>query len=368
MEYARNYVRSWRVSFHLLMIARFHSANDTSSANSTQRKERHIFRSLQTSTAVALVIAALVACSVFGQEVEPPQPQRIVAATVRDVPIYADEVTRELRRVLGDREADANALKFLQAKTLQQLIDRQLILSWLEEKRQAATDQEVQLAQTQLEKRLAIREITLDVYLQRLGMHADDLPKALRWQLSWQRFLDRYMSDDNLRNYFRDHHLEFDGTQVRVAHILLKADGNDASELSEALVRAKDIQRAIHEKEITFAEAARRHSQAPSGKEGGDIGFISRREPMPEPFSRQAFELKLNELSEPVISQFGVHLIFCLEIKPGAKAWTDVRSALERGVTEYLFGWAADRKRATAPVTFTGAIPHFRPGTEIVDD
>ncbi len=306
--------------------------------------------------------------SVAGQEPDAPNiaVPRVVAATVDGVPVHVDEVERELRRVLKGRQADTGALTFLKAKTLQQLIDRQLILAWLAEKRQAATDQDVQLAQTQLEKRLAAREITLAEYGERLGMHEGDLPRALRWQLSWQRFLDRYLSDVNLQNYFKRNHARFDGTQVRVAHLLLKADGNDPAALSDALVRAKDIQTAINANDISFHAAARMYSQAPSGKHGGDIGFISRREPMPEPFSSQAFALKQGELSDPVISHVGVHLIFCLEIKPGKKQWTDVRAALERGVTEYLFTWAADRKRAEIPVTFTGKMPYFQQGTETV--
>ena len=108
---------------------------------------------------------------------------RVVAATVKDVPVYADEVQRELRRVLTGRQADASALRFLQAKTLQQLIDRQLILVWLAEKRQAATDQDVRLAQTQLEKRLATREMTLTAYARRF-----------RRIWSWERFWSRCSS------------------------------------------------------------------------------------------------------------------------------------------------------------------------------
>lgn len=323
-----------------------------------------------------IIVASLTACSfsalittpVSAQDADPPQtpPPRAIAANVAGVPIYVDDVERELRRVLDGRQTDDNAWKFLQAKTLQQLIDRQLILAWLAEKKQAATDQDVQLAQTQLEQRLATREITLAAYVERLGMPAEDLPRALRWQLSWQRFLDRYLSAENLQNYFQDHHAEFDGTQVRVAHLLLRADGNDPIALSDALVRAKDLQQDIKDNKITFADAAKQHSQAPSSKDGGDIGFISRREPMPESFSSQAFALKQGEISDPVISQFGVHLIFCLEIRPGQKQWTDVRPALERGVTEYLFSWAADRKRAEITVKFTGEMPHFQPGTETV--
>ncbi len=330
------------------------------------RRRRHGPRSAFLLAGCGLIVGVMSALSAQENGPEVQTAPRLVAAEVNDIPIFVDEVGRELRRVLGNRQTDQTALRFLQAKTLQQLIDRQLILAWLAEKGQVATDQDIELAQSRLEKRLSARGMTIAAYLERLEMQPGDLARALRWQLSWQRFLDRYLSEKNLQSYFLDHRIEFDGTQVRVAHLLLKADGNDPAALSDALVRAKDIHQSIRAGMTTFAEAARQHSQAPSGKDGGDIGFISRREPMPEPFSREAFALQKGAMSEPVISQFGVHLIYCLEIKPGAKQWTDVRPALERGVTEYLFTWAADRRRNKVPVTFTGELPHFQPGTETV--
>ena len=110
------------------------------------------------------------------------------------------------------------------------------------------------------------------------------------------------------------------------------------------------------------------NSAAPTGAKGGDIGLISRREPMPESFSKAAFALAEGEISGPVVTPFGVHLVRCLKIEPGQKRWQDVRKELSDAITLYLFTWAAERQRANARVKFTGAIAHFQPGTEQLAD
>ena len=73
---------------------------------------------------------------------------------------------------------------------------------------------------------------------------------------------------------------------------------------------------------------------------------------MPEDFSQAAFALKTGEISEPIVTSFGVHLITVLEEKPGTKTWRDVESELRPAVTLYLFRWIADKERPTAKIEY----------------
>jgi peptidyl-prolyl cis-trans isomerase C len=57
-----------------------------------------------------------------------------------------------------------------------------------------------------------------------------------------------------------------------------------------------------------FAEAARAHSQCPSGKSGGDLGEFSRGQMVPE-FDAVVFSDDLGKVHGPVKTQFGYHLI-----------------------------------------------------------
>ena len=57
-----------------------------------------------------------------------------------------------------------------------------------------------------------------------------------------------------------------------------------------------------------FADAARKHSQCPSGKKGGDLGEFSRGQMVPE-FDRVVFTEEVGKVHGPVKTQFGFHLV-----------------------------------------------------------
>ena len=85
--------------------------------------------------------------------------------------------------------------------------------------------------------------------------------------------------------------------EVRASHILVKTR-------QEAVQLKKDIEKGT----ITFEDAARQYSLCPSGQKGGDLGFFNRRQ-MVQQFSDAAFDLKIGEISDPVGTQFGWHII-----------------------------------------------------------
>ena len=85
-------------------------------------------------------------------------------------------------------------------------------------------------------------------------------------------------------------------TEVRASHILVATEA-EANSLREEIVNGKN-----------FADAAAEFSKCPSGAAGGDLGFFGRGM-MVKPFEDAAFELEVGELSRPVQTQFGWHLI-----------------------------------------------------------
>ena len=84
--------------------------------------------------------------------------------------------------------------------------------------------------------------------------------------------------------------------QVRASHILVSSE-REANRILEELRKGKD-----------FGEMARRNSSCPSGKSGGDLGFFGKGQMVKE-FEDAAFSLKEGELSKPVKTDFGFHII-----------------------------------------------------------
>lgn len=70
---------------------------------------------------------------------------------------------------------------------------------------------------------------------------------------------------------------------------------------------AEDILKKLEEGE-SFAEMAQKFSKCPSGKTGGDLGEFSKGRMVPS-FEEAAFSLDVDQVSGPVQTQFGYHLI-----------------------------------------------------------
>ena len=98
--------------------------------------------------------------------------------------------------------------------------------------------------------------------------------------------------------------------QTRARHILIKT--NEIVSESDARRRLADLRERIVRGGANFAELARLHSEDGSAVRGGDLEWIYPGDTVPE-FERALNELRPGQLSEPVKSQFGWHLIEVLE-------------------------------------------------------
>lgn len=86
-------------------------------------------------------------------------------------------------------------------------------------------------------------------------------------------------------------------SKVRASHILVDNEEH-----------AKQIKLKIDRDEESFEDLAKEHSECPSRSKGGDLGFFGRGK-MAKPFERKAFELDEGEISDPVETEFGWHII-----------------------------------------------------------
>ena len=85
-------------------------------------------------------------------------------------------------------------------------------------------------------------------------------------------------------------------TTVRASHLLVETE-EEAKKLKQEIEQGK-----------SFADAAREVSLCPSGQEGGDLGYFGKGMMVKE-FEDAAFSMKVGEISDPIKTQFGWHLI-----------------------------------------------------------
>jgi peptidyl-prolyl cis-trans isomerase SurA len=132
--------------------------------------------------------------------------------------------------------------------------------------------------------------------------------------------------------------------QSRVRHILLRP----SEQLTEAAARARmaDFKRQIVGGQRRFEDIAREHSMDGSAPSGGDLGWASPGQFVPE-FEAGMNPLSIGGVSDPVISRFGVHLIQVLERRnvalDGKQLRDQARAALrERKFDEAYAEWVRE--------------------------
>ncbi len=107
------------------------------------------------------------------------------------------------------------------------------------------------------------------------------------------------VSDEEAKKFYDENPDQFNvGETVNASHILV-----DSEE------KASEIHAEIEEGKISFSDAARKYSSCPSKENGGELGSFGRGQMVKE-FEDAAFGMTAGELSAPVKTQFGYHLIY----------------------------------------------------------
>jgi parvulin-like peptidyl-prolyl isomerase len=146
------------------------------------------------------------------------------------------------------------------------------------------------------------------------------------------------LTDEFLESHFHQNKRQLDGTELRVAHLLLKfSKGMTSDQLDALSEKARSIADQIAKTSLTWDAAVAKHSQSPARNSGGTIGWIQIDGPMPRSFTQAAFELSLGQISEPVSTRFGIHLIKCVEVKEGKLGWRDIIDEVKKSASRAYF-------------------------------
>ncbi len=177
-------------------------------------------------------------------------------------------------------------------------------------------------------------------FLEIYGYSLDEIKNNIKTNLNIKKLLEPNIKieENEIKSYFDENKESFDTKeQVKASHILVDSE-DKAKEVKEKLLNGED-----------FSELAKNYSiDTANNQQGGELGFFARGEMVPE-FENAAFSLKVGEISEPVKTEFGYHIIK-VEDKEQAKEATyeeskeDIRNILfDEKLSAYFSTWIQDK-------------------------
>lgn len=226
--------------------------------------------------------------------------------------VNGENITKdELYDILVDANGEAALDNLITERLVQQEADAASI---------SITDQDV-TDEIEIIKMDFANEEEFNSVLAQNGLTLDDLRKQMRVSAMVRKVLESKteVTDEEVQTYFDENKAKLGETpeQVRASHILV-ATKEEADAILAELKAGAD-----------FAETAKAKSTDGSAANGGDLGFFSK-EDMVEPFSKAAFALEVDAISEVVQSEFGYHIIKKTDHKAASTANLDEKKELIR--------------------------------------
>ena len=238
-----------------------------------------------------------------------------------------------------------------EVQLIERLIDRQLIRDFLRRQKIQPPVDEVQAQIQHAKLVLQKRGEDPEVFLSNIGYTTDRLQSELGLPLSWQIYVRKVVTAPHIRECFDEHRAEFDGTELRACQIFLalRPDASPSDVVSRTN-QMHEIRDQIQAGTISFVDAVQKFSESPSKERGGDVGQFHYRGKLPPTVSRAAFAMELHQISDPILSAKGIHLIQLTERIPGDLSLEDARSQILERLSDELWTKIVEQERQTAKI------------------
>ncbi len=279
--------------------------------------------------AVMIMLAMMILSSLTGNQAEAEEPEgelidRVIAV-VEGRAILQSELELEYKRYMmqeGREDLSRQEKKEVRGRILDILVNDLLMAVHAENRGieidETALDDQVEEA-IQNSMREMGGEEQFERSLEREGLTLSGLRKMWREKLRARKLVEKLwaaevmgearVSEAEVKEYYRNHAEELPTrpASVKLAQILLEPAASRDKE-KEALEEIRRYQKMLEEGK-EFSEVAREYSEGPSADYGGSLGYVKLEELGNPEFAEAVRELKVGEVSGPVLTKFGYHLI-----------------------------------------------------------
>ncbi|MGO1469047.1 MAG: peptidyl-prolyl cis-trans isomerase [Tissierella sp.] len=254
--------------------------------------------------AILLFSLALTACDSGGD--------KEVVGKVDDVEITRDELNEAMARQYGE-------------PTLNSLISEKIIELEIEKEDIKVDSKEIDEEFDLMAEQYGGKE-GLEQAMAASNLTEEDIKDQIEEKLSIEKLLgdDVKVTDDEIKEYYEKNKDKFtQKEQVNASHVLVKDED-----------LAKDIKKKLDDGE-DIGELAKEHSEDTGTKDqGGNLGFFGRGQ-MVEEFDKAAFDLEVGEISEPIKTEHGYHVIVVNEKKEEeVQSLEDIKDTIKVVISE----------------------------------
>jgi peptidyl-prolyl cis-trans isomerase SurA len=235
-----------------------------------------------------------------------------ILATVDGEPITLHELKTFGARSLHGQQMNAS---MDQGQLLDALISDKIMQKEVSDKGIIVRDEDIDHYIDGIKERNKLNDDQLQQALGAQGLTMEAYRTQIREEIQKAQLINREIrgkvnvTPEEVQRYYEAHIAEYSTpAKVQVAHILFRLDANaSADQVAAVTAKAQSVRDRI-KKDADFAAMAKEYSDDPSGQNGGELGWFKQGELLDD-LEKVATRLKVGEVSEPVRSKVGVHIL-----------------------------------------------------------
>jgi parvulin-like peptidyl-prolyl isomerase len=229
----------------------------------------------------------------------------------------------------------------IQQNILKRLIEKELIKQAVGKAGVTIGDKEIDAAFVEYKKRFQTEE-QFDNYLKHGRVTLDSIKARITEKKALEKLIEAKgnleIGDKELQEFYaKNERFYIEKSGVKASHILVKvAEKAKAEDEKRALDKVKQIRKEL-KAGGDFAELAKKFSEGPSAPKGGDLGFFGQGQ-MVKDFEEVAFKMKVGDISGPVRTRFGFHVIKVLDKREERKKpFSEVKEQISQSLKNKKF-------------------------------
>ena len=261
-------------------------------------------------------------------EAAPAKDPNEVVLSVNGAKLTRGEVDADVAKLIAAQNGKIPAEQIEFAKMqfsnmiAQEFLTENVLVKAAKDRGFELTDEDVKAREDEVIKQLASRgpdaPKTIEEFAEKHPFGKERALANLRNGVLIDKMIKAEVSDKNTTDYTAEAQKIIDGIKERNSKL---------ASPEEALNKIKELKAQLDATEADkkaekFAELAQTHSACPSGKKGGDLGEFTHGMMVPE-FDKVAFAQEVGQISDPVQTQFGYHLILTTKKTPATEATDD---------------------------------------------
>jgi peptidyl-prolyl cis-trans isomerase SurA len=291
---------------------------------------------------VILFLLILILCPPAGAAV---LLDRVVAVVNKDVITWSElykmmeyESTEQMKAL--SEEDRMRVFKNNESLFLDKLIDMRLQLQEAKRTGLDVSPEEVKEAIENIKQKYSLTDKSLEENLAKEGLDIGNYKKSMSEQILVNQFLNKQVrskivvSDDEIKSQIDTYKTNLiNDESFKIRQIFLKKPKDDA-ERKAAEEKASLILQRLKSGE-DFSKLAQETSEDPSGKQGGDLGYV-KKNLLAKEFTEAFSKMKIGDISLPFWTEKGLHIVK-LEDKTSPQSTEDIKENMRKQLTEQQF-------------------------------